>query len=57
MHLDVFFLKRENDIVNDNVMVEENIFNKLIAMESVSGLADRSTNFAKFLTAARKFNF
>ena len=38
-------------------MDEKNIFNKLIVMENVSGLAVRSNDFANFLTAAQKFNF
>ena len=35
-------------------MDEKNIFNKLIVMEKVSGLDDRSNNFANSLTVARK---
>ena len=43
-------------------MGEKNIFNKLIVMDDVvmddvSGLADRSNDFANFLSVARKFNF
>ena len=38
-------------------MGEKKIFNKLIAMDDVSGLADRSNDFANFLTVARIFNF
>ena len=38
-------------------MDEKNIINKLIVMDNVSGLADRSSNFENFLTEARKFNF
>ena len=38
-------------------MGENNIYNKLIVMDDVSGLADKSNNFANFLTVPRKFNF
>ena len=41
-------------MVNDNVMGEKNIFNKLIVMDNVSGLDNRSNNFANSLTVARK---
>ena len=49
--------KETDDSIANNVMDEKNIFNKLIVMDDVSGLADRSNNFANFLTVARKFNF
>ena len=38
-------------------MGENNVFNKLIVMDDVAGLADKSDNFANFLTVSRKFNF
>ena len=38
-------------------MVQKNIFNKLIVMNNVSGLADKSNEFANFFTVARKFSF
>lgn len=38
-------------------MGEENIFNRLIVMDGVSGFAIRSNDFASFLIIARKFNF
>ena len=38
-------------------MGEDNIFNKPIVMDDVSGLADKSDNFANFLTVSRIFNF
>ena len=41
----------DNSIVN-NVMDEKNMFNKLIVMDDVLGLADRSNDFANFLTVA-----
>ena len=45
----------DNDI--DIVIGEDNIFNKLIVMDDVSGLADKSNDFASRLTFSRKFNF
>ena len=54
MELDFFFfLKKETDdsIVN-NTIGEKDIFNKLIVMDDVLGLADRSNDFANFLTVA-----
>ena len=53
----IFFKKMETDDCVDNVMYEKNIFKKLIAMDDFSGLADRSSEFANFLTVARKFSF
>ena len=53
----IFFKKMETDDCVDNVMYEKNIFKKLIAMDDFSGLADRSNEFANFLTVARKFSF
>ena len=41
----------DNSIVN-NVLDEKNMFNKLIVMDDVLGLADRSNDFANFLTVA-----
>ena len=37
-------------------MGEKNIVNRLVD-DNVSSLADRSSDFANFLTIARKFNF
>ena len=56
MEIYFFQRKKDNDVVN-NVMGEENTFNKIIVMDDVLGLADKSNNFANFLTVARKFNF
>ena len=42
----------DNDI--DTAMGENNIYNKLIAMDDVSGLADKSNDFANFLAVSRK---
>ena len=38
-------------------MGENNVFDKLIVMDDASGLADKSDNFANFLTVSQKFNF
>ena len=38
-------------------MGENNILDKLIVMDDVSGLAGKSDNFANFLTVSRKFDF
>ena len=54
MHLD-FFSKGKGK--SSSVMSEKNIFNKLIVMDNVHGLAGRSSDFANFLTVRRKFNF
>ena len=37
-------------------MGENNIHNKLIVMDDVSDLANKSNDFANFLTVSRKFN-
>ena len=42
---------------DDNVIDEGTKFERLIVMDDVSGLADKSNNFASFLTVARKFSF
>ena len=46
-----FFQRKRYDNV-DIVMGENNIFNKLIVMDDVSGLADKSNDFANFLTVS-----
>ena len=38
-------------------MGEDNVSNKLIVMDDVSGLAGKSTKFANFVTAWRIFKF
>ena len=38
-------------------MGEDHVFNKLIVMDNVSGLADKSDNLANFLSVPRKLNF
>ena len=57
MHLIFFQRKRQVDNDTDIVMGENNIFDKLIVMDDVSGLADKSDNFANFLTMSWKFNW
>ena len=57
MHLVLFQRKRQMDNNIDIVMGENNVYDKLIVMDDVSGLADKSNKFANFLTASRKFNF
>ena len=58
MYLDFFQRKREDSDCNDNILMDENnVLTKLIVMDDVSVLADKSDNFANFLTVSRKFNF
>ena len=38
-------------------MGESNKFYKLVVMDDISGLADRSQTIGSFLTVSRKFNF
>ena len=53
-----FFQRKRNTECNDQILMgEDNAFNKLIVMDDVSGLADKSDNFANFLDVSRKFNF
>ena len=48
-----FFQKKRNTECNDNILMgEDNAFNKLIVMDDVSGLADKSNNFANFLNVS-----
>ena len=41
----------------DSEMGEELIVNKLIIVDDVSGLADKSEEFSNFLTVSRKYGF
>ena len=41
----------------DNAMGENLMKDKLIVMDNVSGLADKSTDFSNFLTVSRKYGF
>ena len=47
--------KKTND--NCNIFGENKKFDKLIVMDDVSGLADKSNDFANFLTVSRKFGY
>ena len=51
--IEVFMLGK-SDYVNSD-LGEEMIFDKLIVMDDVSGLADKSDDFANFLTVSRKY--
>ena len=42
----------KNNVLGENLMV-----NKLIVMDDVSGLADKSEDFSNFLTVSRKYGF
>ena len=57
MHLTFFERKRRVDNHIDGVMGENNVFDKLIVMNDVSGLADKSDDFDNFLTVSRKCSF
>ena len=57
MRLTCFQRKRHIDNDIGVVMGENIIFDKLIVMDDVSGLADKSDDFANFLTVSRKFSF
>ena len=46
-----------NDEGDNNLIGECNKFDRLIVMDDISGLADKSDIFASFLTVARKFSF
>ena len=55
--MELTFFQRKRDDNVDIVIGENNIFNKLFVMDNVLGLADKSNNFANFLTVSQKFNF
>ena len=57
IELEFFQRKKHSDNDIDIVMGENNIYNKLIVMGDILGLADKSNDFANFLTVSRKFNF
>ena len=61
-HLEEFdvcldFFQRRKEKANDNLMGENTPLGRLIVMGNVSGLTDKSENFANFLTVSRKFCF
>ena len=57
--MDLTFFQRKRQLDNDiNIVIgESNIFTKLIVMDDVLRLANKSKDFANFLTVSRKFNF
>ena len=56
--LDFFQRRKEKaNTCNDNLMGENTLLGRLIVMDNVSGLTDKSENFANFLTISRKFCF
>ena len=56
--LDLFQrIKEKTDSRNDNFVGENVLLDRLIVMDDVSGLADKSEHFANFLTVSRKFGF
>ena len=57
MYLDFYQRKRDTESNDTISMREDNVFNMLIVLDDVSGLADKLSNFANFLTVFRKFNF
>ena len=50
-------LSQEKSDYLDSEMGENLMINKLIVMDDVSGLADKSTYFSNFLTISRKYGF
>ena len=56
-NMELTFFQRKRDDNVDIVIGENNIFNRIFVMDNVLGLADKSKNFANFLTVSRKFNF
>ena len=50
------FTQEKSDYV-DSELGENLKINKLIVMDDVSGLADRSNKFSDFLTVSRKYGF
>lgn len=56
MHLTYFQRKRYVNNDNDIVIGESNIFDNLIVMGDVSGLAEKSDNFANFFNWDKKLN-
>ena len=56
-NINLAFFQRQKNVDNDFVMGECNKFDKLILMDDVSGLADKSDDFGNFLTVFRKFGF
>ena len=51
--LEIF--KRKKSSFNENYLGENMILDRVIVMNNVTGLADRSEKFANFLTVSRKY--
>ena len=47
----------DKDIDKCNIFGENKRFEKLIVMDDISGLADKSNDFSNFLTVSRKFGY
>ena len=47
--------KNDKAQYNENQLGEKMVLDKLIAMDDVSGLADKSDEFANFFTVLRKY--
>ena len=56
-NMDLTFFLRQKTVYNNSAMGKYNIFHQLIIMNDVSGLVDKSDDFANFLTVSRKFGF
>ena len=52
-----FTQKKSSYADKNNVLGENLIVNKLVVMDDVSGLADKSEDFSNFLTVSRKYGF
>ena len=51
------FMSEKSPSVSENDLGELPLINKLIIMDDVSGLADKSEDFSNFLTVSRKYSF
>ena len=52
------FTQKKSSYTDENNVLRENlIVNKLIVVDDVSGLADKSEDFSNFLTVSRKYGF
>ena len=47
--------KRKKSDCNKNYLGENTILDRVIVMDNISGLADKSEEFANFLTVSRKY--
>lgn len=55
--LDFSQRRKEKSSCNDNLMAENILMDRFIVIDDIPGLADKSENFANFLTVSRKFGF